>query len=97
MSLFKRLFGGGGGDGPAQTPPETYKGFDIYVEPARESGGFRVAARIEKDVGGVRKRHEMVRADVIQTRDEAASVTLTKAKMLIDEQGERIFLARDGD
>lgn len=54
-------------------------------------GGFRVGARIEKDVDGETKTHHMIRADKCQSAEEAASTSLRKAKMLIDQQGDGIF------
>ena len=37
------------------------------------------------------KVHRFLRADMIQSRDEAERFTLLKAKQIIDEQGERLF------
>ncbi|MEM9350927.1 MAG: HlyU family transcriptional regulator [Pseudomonadota bacterium] len=91
MSIFKKLFGGGG-DAPAPAAKgEEHGGFTIYVEPIKESAGYRVAARIEKMIDGELKSHSMIRADVISSKDEATSTTLLKAKALIDQQGDRIF------
>ncbi len=57
----------------------------------RATGGFRVAARIEKDIAGETKTHHMVRADTCDTLDTALEVTTNKAKLLIDQQGNAIF------
>ena len=93
MSLLKRLFGGGDGSGggASQPDPEVYKDFTIFPEPAQTQGGYRIGARIEKDVGGELKSHQLIRADVIQTHDEAVEASLGKARQMIDEQGERLF------
>ena len=92
MSLFSRLFGGSSAAAPkTQAEPELYKDFRIFVEPVRAAGGFRVAARIEKDIGGEPKTHHMVRADTCDSLDTAVEVTMNKAKMLIDQQGSAIF------
>ena len=90
MSLFSRLFGGGGG-AKAETQAEEYNGYRIFPEPIRESGGHRLCARIEKDVEGQTLTHKMVRADTIQDPEEAKAFSLRKAKQVIDEQGDRIF------
>jgi hypothetical protein len=88
MSLFSKLFGGGGK--PAKEP-ELYKEFRIFPEPQSGSGGYRLAARIEKEVEGETKTHQMIRADQIQDAEEAEAFSIRKAKQLIDEQGERLF------
>lgn len=93
MSILSRLFGGGGGAKREEPgfPTEEYKGFRITPAPQEDEGGWRVGARIEKEVGGEEKLHQLLRADVLRDRDEAAAVSLRKAKQVIDEQGERIF------
>jgi len=88
MSLFSKLFGGGNTSEPE---PVTYEGFDIFPEPMAEGGKYRLSARIEKIIGGAHKTHQVVRADVFASRDEAESLSVAKAKQVIDEQGERIF------
>jgi hypothetical protein len=88
MSLFSRLFGG---SGKPETQPEVYKEFRIFPEPQSDSGGYRLAARIEKEVGGETKVHHLLRADQIQSLDEAEAFSIRKAKQVIDEQGERLF------
>ncbi|MCA9680472.1 MAG: transcriptional activator HlyU [Myxococcales bacterium] len=89
MSLFSKLFGGGGA---ASAPePETYEGFRIFPEPIKESGGFRLGARIEKEVGGETRVHQLIRADVFQSEDEAMKFSVSKAKQMIDQMGEGLF------
>jgi hypothetical protein len=90
MSIFSKLFGGGGGKS-AEVEPDEHNGFRIFVEPINESSGYRIAARIEKDFGDETKTHQMVRADTCQSAEEAQRVTLFKAKQLIDQQGDSIF------
>ena len=92
MSLFSRLFGGSSAPGPApEAEPEIYKDFRIFVEPVPAAGGFRVAARIQKEFAGAAKTHHMVRADTCDSRDPAVEVTMNQAKLLIDQQGDAIF------
>jgi hypothetical protein len=88
MSLLSRLFGGGG---KTAKEPEVYKDFRIFPEPQSGAGGFRIAARIEKEVGGETKTHHLLRADTVQSLEEAEAFSVRKAKQLIDEQGERLF------
>lgn len=90
MSILSKLFGGGGS--PAQgREPEIYKDFRIYPEPVAEGGQHRIAARIEKEVGGEIKIHRLIRADTLADAEEAAQASVAKARQLIDEQGERLF------
>ncbi|MEP6067968.1 MAG: HlyU family transcriptional regulator [Paracoccaceae bacterium] len=89
MSLFSRLFGGSGKTPEAE--PQAYNGFDIIAEPIREGGKWRVAARIEKDVDGDVKVHQLIRADTIDDELTAIEVSIGKAKQMIDEQGEGLF------
>lgn len=89
MSLLSRLFGGGG-----TTPEpkvETYKGFRIFPEPQSGEGGYRVGARIEKEIASEVKVHHLLRADAILNLEDAEAFSVRKAKQVIDEQGERIF------
>lgn len=90
MSLFSKLFGGGGGGKPAPEP-EDYNGYLIYPEPASADGGYRLGARIEKEIDGETRTHVMLRADTIQSLEEAEQFSIRKAKQMIDQQGEDIF------
>ena len=90
MSLFGILFGGGGGS--ASEPEATeYEGYAIYPEPVKEGHGYRIAAKIEKEVGGEVKTHMLIRADTLESLDGAVEASVNKAKQVINEQGERIF------
>ena len=91
MSFLKRLFGGGGGKEGAGTATETYAGCRIVPEPMKDGGGWRLAARVEKTVGEEVRVHRLIRADTFQDRDAAISASVSKAKQLIDEQGDRLF------
>jgi hypothetical protein len=85
MALFSKLFGGG--KTPEAAPSEIYTDFAITPVPQKESGGWRLAARVEKD-----GREQMViRSDVLQTKELAETVSIAKAKQVIDEQGDRLF------
>ncbi len=85
MALFSKLFGGGKTPEPA--PSEDYKDFAITPVPQKESGGWRLSARIEKDG----QEHVLIRSDVLQTKEQADDASIAKAKQMIDEQGERLF------
>lgn len=85
MALFSKLFGGGKTPEPAVS--ETYNGFAITPIPQKESGGWRLSARIEKDG----REHMLIRSDVLQSKEQADDASVAKAKQMIDEQGERLF------
>ena len=90
MSILSRLFGGKPKAEP-EAQPEIYKDFRIFPAPQATDGGYRVAARIEKDIAGEVKVHQLLRADTIASLDEARAFCVRKAKQVIDEQGEAVF------
>ena len=89
MSLLSRLLSGKGS--PPKPEPVVYHGFTIVPEPISEKARYRVAATIDKAVGGEKRTHRMIRADVLDDRDNAMEVSTAKAKQMIDEQGEQLF------
>ena len=91
MPLWSRFFGGKQAKEPASAPSEEHKGFRITPRPISEGGHYRIAARIEKEVAGVPRVHDLVRADTVASPDEARALSLAKARQVIDEQGERLF------
>lgn len=84
MSLFSKLFGGGGATGPE---PTEHNGYAITPTPIKEGPAWRVSATIEKDG----QTHKLIRADTINDQATAIQASIDKAKMLIDQQGDRIF------
>ena len=90
MPFWSRLFGRGKAEAPA-APSEEHKGFRITPKPIRAGGQYRVAARIEKEVGGVLRVHELVRGDTLASPDEARALSVAKARQMIDEQGDDLF------
>ena len=90
MSLLSRLFGKSAPEAKA-AEPILYKSCRIYPEPQKVPGGFRVAARIEKDFGGQTKTHSLVRADTCTTLEEATDISVGKARLVIDQLGDTIF------
>ncbi|MEL7344835.1 MAG: HlyU family transcriptional regulator [Pseudomonadota bacterium] len=88
MSILKKLFGGGGAAAPE---PEVYEGYSIFPEPGRDGNRYRIGARIEKEVGGDLKVHNMIRADVFESADVAVTESIAKAKTMIDQMGDGLF------
>jgi hypothetical protein len=88
MSLLSRLFG----KAPAKAPePVLHKDFRIFPAPIKEAGGYRIAARVEKDFPDGVKVHHLQRADTIPALEEATSMTLAKARQAIDQLGDALF------
>ncbi len=90
MSWLSRIFGGTDGAQPDKEPVE-YKGFSILPEPMPDGGKYRIAAKIEKEVGGEMQSHHLIRADTLDGYEAAVEASTGKAKQMIDEQGERLF------
>ena len=90
MSLFSKLFGGGA-KAPAEVQAIEHNGFAIYPASQKEQGGYRLGARVEKGSGEEKKVHHLIRADTFQSQEEADKAAEAKAKMLIDQMGDRLF------
>lgn len=95
MSFFKKLFGGGaaadgaGNDNGGEAVE--HEGFTITPRPMKEGGQFRLAGTITMDVDGETKTHQLIRADLFTSVDEANEACIRKAKQVIKEQGKGIF------
>ena len=86
--MFGKLFGK---TAAPEAEPEHYEGFAIYPAAVKDSGTYRLAARIEKQVGGDLMVHHLIRADSFTSPDAANDAGVVKAKQLIDQMGERLF------
>ena len=82
--------GAGASDGPAIAAVE-YNGYRIRPAPYRTNDQYQTAGTIEKDTPEGVKEHRFIRADTYHSRDDAIAFTVTKAKQIIDQQGDRIF------
>jgi hypothetical protein len=92
-AAWARLAGGRGAgesDGPA-IPAVEYKGYRIRPAPFRTNGQYQTAGVIEKDAPEGVKEHRFIRADTHASRDDAIAFAISKAKQIIDLQGDRIF------
>jgi hypothetical protein len=69
-----------------------YNGYRIRPTPYEVDGQYQTAGIIEKDLPDGLKEHHFVRADTHQNRDDAINFTISKAKQIIDMQGDRIFV-----
>lgn len=90
-SFLSRLFGKSTAAAPAAVEPILHNDFRIFPAPIKEASGFRIAARIEKTLGGETKIHQLIRADTRASLDEAAEASVVKAKQAIDQLGDTLF------
>ena len=93
MGILKSLFGGGSKQ-PAlrEKMAVDYRGFRIVPAPAQQPNGWRIGAMITKEIEGEIWTHHMIRADVFAEEDFVIELTIRKAKLVIDEQGEKILV-----
>ena len=89
MSLLSKLFGGKAA--VKDIEPELYKEFLIFPEPVRAEGGFRIAARIEKEIEGEVKVHNLMRVGTWPSEEEANQASINKSKVFIDQMGNGVF------
>ena len=90
-ALGNLLGSGGSQAGQAAAEPVEYEGYRIIPTPYRVEDQFQTAGTIEKDTADGVKSHAFVRADRYGTWDDAVAFTVTKAKQMIDLQGDRLF------
>lgn len=76
-------------------PPVEYKGYRIKAAPYRANNLYQTAGIIERDTPEGIKTHRFVRADTHPSRDDAITFTVSKAKQIIDLQGDRMFAESD--
>jgi hypothetical protein len=95
MSFLKSLFGGGKSaesmGASKAAAEESYKDFIIKATPMSAGGEHQICGVIEKVIDGEQKSYRFVRADRVSSLDQAASLTISKGRQIIDEQGEHIF------
>ena len=94
MSFLSRLFGGTKSDSakaPAVVEREDYEGHLIEAMPQAEAGQWRLRARLSKSIDGERRTHDLIRADLLPSAEEAARQALAKGRLVIDEMGDRLY------
>ena len=86
------LAGGGGAQEASPAAAVEYNGYRIKPAPYQTDGGvYQTAGTIEKDGPDGTREHRFVRADTHPSRDDAINFAISKAKQIIDLQGDRIF------
>jgi hypothetical protein len=68
-----------------------YKGYAIRPACRREGSQWITAGVIAKEFDDGIKEQPFIRADFYSTKDDADACSITKAKRIIDEQGDKLF------
>ena len=80
------------GDAPAERGEAVvYKELVIHPAPEREGNQWRVAGVIIKRSGDVELERAFTRADTVATREEAETLSVLKARQIIDQRGAALF------
>jgi hypothetical protein len=97
-AAWARFTGGSAGeaDAAADVPAIEYKGYRIKPTPFRANGHYQTAGTIEKDTPEGLKEHRFIRADTHQSKEDAVAFVISKAKQIIDLQGDRMFASLHG-
>lgn len=92
--LLGRLFGSGGEAAahPGEAAEaEQYQGFDLVARPVQEGSAWRVAGSIRRAGDEEGPSHDFVRADTLQSHEEAVRMSLLKARQIVDERGDAVL------
>ena len=91
IKFLKGLFQGGASTKQSAVPAAEHAGFSISPCPRHLAGGWSTEAVIHKVINDETKQHAFIRADTSPTQEAAIALIISKAKTLIDQQGEKIF------
>lgn len=95
--FLKRLFGGSddqstSSDGATRSPDEVHGDVEIRATPIKEAGGqWRIAGTLTKNSDVGEQVRKFVRADLVQSQEEAVVASISKAKMIIDQNGSSLW------
>lgn len=92
--FIRSLFGGGAPAAEPAEPTTEYKGYLIRPAPQKQANGWLTAGVITKQFPDGAKEHRFIRADTYPGRDDSLAFCVSKARQIIDEQGDRIFAER---
>ena len=88
---FLRSLGAGKSEGTAVREAVDYKGFRIVPTPRKVQGGWTTEGTISKSTGDDTRSEHFIRADMLMSEQDAVDYSVSKAKKIIDEQGERLL------
>ena len=90
---WRQFAGAGAGDEQAAEPgpPVEYKGYRIRAAPYKAGSVYQTAGVIEKDSPDGVRQHRFIRADTHHGKEDAIAFAISKARQIIDLQGDRMF------
>jgi len=88
---FLRGLGGDKSTAPAKHAAVEYKDYRIEPAPRKVTGGWTTEGVISKTEGEETRSEHFIRADMLMTEEDAVDYSVTKAKKIIDELGDRLF------
>lgn len=93
MSFLKKLFGGGDAEASSKPVEELeHEGYMVATTPIPEGGQYRLSALITKEIDGEILQHQLIRADLFTNTQDASQAAIRKAKQVIKEQGDKMFV-----
>lgn len=96
-SFLSKIFGAFAGASPEKASagpaaePQHHADCLIHATPIKEGNQFRLAGRIERQVGDVLLTRNFIRADVFTSAEDALDATFRKARQIIDQNGPSLF------
>jgi hypothetical protein len=94
--FFSKLFGGSsagdaasGAGGKEQM--QKIGEYSVYATPRKEGAQYRLAGRIEHEVGGEKLIRVFVRADLFSSETDTVETTFRKARQIIEQHGAGLF------
>jgi hypothetical protein len=95
--FLKRLFGSAANENtpPVGKPDEVYKDVEVYAQPQKEGGQWRVAGLLKKLVEDRTVERRFMRADLLPDKEAAATAALGKARLIIDQNGASLWTGED--
>jgi len=78
MSFLKKLFcGGATAEEPIVHKEIEHKGFTIRATPFKSEGQYQTSGTVSREIDGVRKEHNFIRADRFTSLDDAIDISLS--------------------
>ena len=88
---LKKMLSADGDSEPQAADPVDYEGYSIIATPRKVSGGWSTEGIIRRQLEDGARETSFIRADTCMSRDDAVQMSISKARKIIDEQGERMF------